>query len=49
VLRAFEALKIARQEQLTRDLLDLMRRGNRSEDETLVVPNDYLEVVVAKH
>jgi hypothetical protein len=30
------------QEQLTQDLLGFMRRCNRSGDETLVVPNDYL-------
>jgi SAM-dependent methyltransferase len=45
---AFEVLDAARQEQLARDLIDLMHRFNRSGDETLVVPNDYLEVVAIR-
>jgi ubiquinone/menaquinone biosynthesis C-methylase UbiE len=45
---AFEALDGARQDQLARDLLDVMHRYNRSGDETLVAPNDYLEVVAIK-
>jgi hypothetical protein len=48
VRTAFEMLEAARQEQLARDLLDIMRRFNRSGDETLVAPNDYLEVVATR-
>ena len=45
---AFEVLDGARQEQLAQDLLDIMRRFNRSGDETLVAPNDYLEVIATR-
>ncbi len=47
-LRAFEALSAAGQEALARDLLGLMRRFNRSEDQTLVMQGDYLEVVAVR-
>jgi SAM-dependent methyltransferase len=39
------ALDAARRENLVGELVDLMGRFNRSHDETLVVPSDYLEVV----
>jgi ubiquinone/menaquinone biosynthesis C-methylase UbiE len=38
----------ARQEAFTRDLIDLIQRGNRSGDGTLVLPSEYLEVVIEK-
>lgn len=48
VRTVFEALDSAKQEELARDLLAVIRRFNRSGDETLVAPNDYLEVVATK-
>jgi ubiquinone/menaquinone biosynthesis C-methylase UbiE len=47
VHKAFGALDPAGQESLTSDLHDLLRLNNRSGDDTLVVPSDYLEVVIA--
>src|SRR5207244_12600760 len=44
-IRAFAALDAAGQAALARDLLDLARRFNRSEDRTLVMSGEYLEVV----
>ena len=46
VLReALEALDTNKQDALLVDLEDLVDRCNRSGDETMVVPSDYLEVV----
>ena len=39
------ALDPAKRENLTGDVVDLIGRFNRSGDETMVVPSDYLEVV----
>ena len=44
----FLALDPARRENLVGELVDLIARFNRSDDETMVVPSDYLEVVVTK-
>ncbi len=46
--RTFAALDAEpeRQAAFTRDLLELMARGNRSADGTLVLPSEYLEVVM---
>ena len=44
----FLALDPARRENLVAELVDLIDRFNRSDDETMVVPSDYLEVVVTK-
>ncbi len=48
VLKAFAALDAANQEGLKRDLLTLIAATNRAEDGTMVVPSEYLEVVVTK-
>jgi SAM-dependent methyltransferase len=48
VLKAFAALDAANQEGLKRDLLALIATLNRSGDSTMVVPSEYLEVVVTK-
>jgi hypothetical protein len=48
VNRAFAALDDARQAEFAKDLLELMRQGNRSDDATLVLPSEYLEVVITK-
>src|SRR5712691_10562047 len=47
-LKAFEALDATGQENLAQDLLDIVRRFNRSGDDTMVAPSDYLEVVATR-
>jgi len=49
VLKAFGALDTAGQTALAGELTDLMARFNRAEDGTIVVPSDYLEVVITRH
>jgi hypothetical protein len=46
--RAFAALDGQRQAALETEILDLLDRSNRADDGTLVVPGEYLEVVVEK-
>jgi ubiquinone/menaquinone biosynthesis C-methylase UbiE len=48
VHKAFAALSAEGQNQLDKDLTDLIGRFNRATDGTMVVPSDYLEVVVRK-
>jgi SAM-dependent methyltransferase len=48
VLKAFAALEPARQEVLHNDLHALIVRMNRATDRSMVVPSEYLEVVVTK-
>ena len=48
VHKAFAALKPEQQVLLERDVMDLMQRHNRSGDATLVLPSDYLEVVITR-
>jgi len=48
VLKAFAALDAATQENLRNDLHALIVRTNRAGDGTMVVPSEYLEVVVTK-
>jgi len=48
VLKAFAALDAAKQDGLQRDMLALIATMNRSHDNTMVVPSEYLEVVVTK-
>jgi len=48
VHKAFAALEADRQVALEGDMMELMGRLNRSGDRTLVVPSDYLEVVITK-
>ncbi len=47
-LKAFAALDEANQQGLRNDLLALIRRMNRAEDGTMVVPSEYLETVITK-
>ena len=47
-LKAFAALDAASQSALAGELMALVDRFNRSGDHTMVVPSDYLEVVVTK-
>ena len=48
VLKTFGALDPKAQAALTEDLFALIERFNRSGDATMVVPSDYLEVVVTR-
>ena len=48
MLKTFEALDAAGQKGLTRDLLALIDELNTSGDGTMVVPGEYLEVIVTK-
>jgi len=48
VLKAFVALDAGAQENLRTDLHALIVRMNRSGDATMIVPSEYLEVVVTK-
>jgi len=48
VLKTFAALEPAGQEALRRDLIALVERLNRSGDGSMVVPGDYLQVVITR-
>lgn len=48
MLKAFEALDEAGRKALARDIIDLVGHCNASRDETVVVPSEYLEVVITK-
>ena len=48
VLKAFAALDPAKQEELHNDLHALIVRMNRARDGSMVVPSEYLEVVITK-
>jgi hypothetical protein len=47
--RAFAALDGEKRDALQSDVLALLRRLNRGGNDTLVVPGEYLEVVVTRH
>jgi hypothetical protein len=46
MLKTFAALQPAAQSALTRDLMTLVGQFNRSGDDSMVVPSEYLEIVV---
>ena len=48
VHRAFATLSEDGQRRLEHDLIDLIQDFNRSGDSTMVVPAEYLEVVIVK-
>jgi ubiquinone/menaquinone biosynthesis C-methylase UbiE len=48
MLKAFAALEASKQESLKSDLLDLIARMNRAKDGTMIVPSEYMEVVITK-
>jgi ubiquinone/menaquinone biosynthesis C-methylase UbiE len=48
VLKTFGALEPAAQTALARDLLALVDQFNRADDGTMVVPSEYLEVIVTR-
>ena len=49
VLKAFAALEPAGRADLERDIVSLIGQFNRSGDGTMVVPSDYLEIVVTRN
>jgi ubiquinone/menaquinone biosynthesis C-methylase UbiE len=49
VLKTFAALEPAARPALERDLLSLIERFNRSGDRSMVVPGEYLEIVITRH
>ena len=48
VLKAFAALNQTKQQELQNELYALIVRVNRSDDGTMIVPSEYLEVVITK-
>ena len=48
VLKTFAALDPAKQQALQHDLLALAGRFNRADDGTMVVPSEYLEIVITR-
>jgi ubiquinone/menaquinone biosynthesis C-methylase UbiE len=48
ILKAFAALDEAKQQELRNDLLALIGRMNRADDGTVVIPSEYLEIVIIK-
>jgi ubiquinone/menaquinone biosynthesis C-methylase UbiE len=48
MLKAFAALDETNQQGLRNDLLALIGRMNRAEDGTMIVPSEYLEIVITK-
>lgn len=49
VLKAFAALDATKQAALEEDLMKLIARFNRSGDSSMVVPSEYLEVVISRN
>lgn len=47
--RTYAALDAGKQAAFTRDVLELMERDNRSGDGALVLPSEYLEVVIVRN
>jgi ubiquinone/menaquinone biosynthesis C-methylase UbiE len=48
LLKAFATLAPAAQARLEHDLMDLIGRFNRASDDSMVVPSEYLEVVITR-
>jgi hypothetical protein len=48
MLKAFAALDETNQRRLADDVLALIASLNRAEDGTMVVPSEYLEVVISR-
>jgi len=48
MLKAFEALNAASGKALSKDIIELIGRFNKSGDDSMVVPGEYLEVIVTK-
>ena len=48
LLKAFSVLDAEKQSNLAKDVLDLLQSFNSSDDDTLVLPSEYLEIVVVR-
>jgi ubiquinone/menaquinone biosynthesis C-methylase UbiE len=48
VIQTMRALDPAKQESLVHEIVELAKQRNRSGDQTMVVPSDYLEIVAVK-
>jgi ubiquinone/menaquinone biosynthesis C-methylase UbiE len=48
MLKAFAALDTANQQKLHQDLIALIGTMNRADDGTMIVPSEYLEIVIVK-
>jgi ubiquinone/menaquinone biosynthesis C-methylase UbiE len=48
MLKAFGALEAPKQAALAKDLLELAKEHNRSGDDTMVAPSEYLEIVITR-
>jgi hypothetical protein len=48
VNKLYAALDATKQDELTRDILALIARGNRAGDGSMVLPAEYLEVVIER-
>jgi hypothetical protein len=48
MLKAFSALDVLQRTRLEKDLYALIGRMNKADDGTMVVPSEYLEVVLMK-
>ena len=48
LLKAFAALETAAQSALHRDLMTLIDQFNRAGDDSMVVPAEYLEIVITR-
>ena len=48
MLKAFAALDAINQQGLRNDLLELVGRMNRADDGTMIVPGEYLEIVITR-
>jgi ubiquinone/menaquinone biosynthesis C-methylase UbiE len=48
VNKLYAALDATKQDELTRDILSLIARGNRAGDGSMVLPAEYLEVVIER-
>ncbi len=48
MLKAFSALEVREQTRLEKDLYDLVARMNKATGGTMVVPSEYLEIVIMK-
>ena len=46
--RAFASLDAEKQSALESDILDLLNTSNRGGSNTLIIPGEYLEVVITK-
>ena len=47
-MQGFAALDAPAQAALAKDMLELAQQHNRSGDETMVAPSEYLEIVITK-